>query len=330
MKCHTSATLQDILCLINERQILYKYFNISKIPCLINSPLRNDIHPSFTFYQSNQGRIYYKDFSTGEQGSLFDLLMQYYNLSFKDLVDKIYLDMNLRNVAINNKIKNVYKETLVMTETKLEVKTRDWKEYDMEYWNSYGCDIEYLKYAEVYPISHKIIIKNGKKYTFACDKLAYVFIERKENKITKKIYQPLNQKGYKWFSSNDKTVIGLWSKIPNKGDTLLICSSLKDSICLWCNIHIPCIYVQSETTGISDSAFNCLKERYRHIYIAFDGDEAGIKDSQELSKKTGLRVIDCPIGDKYKDWSDCYHVLGKDKMIEMFKERYNKVIDDLG
>lgn len=44
-------------------------------------------------------------------------------------------------------------------DTDLQCKVRDWRNYDVEYWASYGITLEWLKYAEVYPISHKIIIK---------------------------------------------------------------------------------------------------------------------------------------------------------------------------
>jgi hypothetical protein len=47
--------------------------------------------------------------------------------------------------------------------TKIQVKVRPWKDYDLEYWKSYGISKEWLKYAEVYPISHKIITKKDKE-----------------------------------------------------------------------------------------------------------------------------------------------------------------------
>ena len=129
----------------------------------------------------------------------------------------------------------------------------------------YGVTPKALKYAEVYPISHKIVYKRINdadrpvKYIFPADKYAYCFVERKEGKVTLKVYQPLS-KEYKWSNKNDGSVVGLWTKIPKKGDKLVICSSLKDALCLWSNIHLPCVYVQSETTGMSETAQKVLKE----------------------------------------------------------------------
>ena len=321
-KVNTSHTLNDILTKINEGQIVSHYFGVTSIPSIINSPLRKDNKPSFGLYSSDGIHIHYKDFATGEQGSIFDLLIKVFNITFKQLVNKLYNDFNINtyNIAIH---KTNIKHNITINNSsniRLEVKVREWRNYDYEYWESYGCNVELLKYCDVFPISHKIIYKDNKRYLFACDKLAYVFIERKEGIITKKIYQPHNINGYKWTSSNNKSVIGLWSKIPIKGKTLLICSSLKDAICIRSNLNIPTIYVQSETTGLSDSAIKVLKERYNNIYISFDGDDAGIKDANELSNKTNFKILKCPKINKAKDWSDIYYYFGKDKFIELFNK----------
>ena len=51
-----SVSLNDILDIITEDDILYHYFGISKLPCLINSPLRKDEKPSFSIFKSNNLR----------------------------------------------------------------------------------------------------------------------------------------------------------------------------------------------------------------------------------------------------------------------------------
>ena len=160
--------------------------------------------------------------------------------------------------------------------TKIEVKVRPWEKYDYEYWASYGIEKQWLKYAEVYPISHKIIYKkdekSGKssKYIFPADKYAYCFVERKEGNLQIKIYQPFNTKGFKWCSKMDGSVIGLWTKIPEKGDRVVICSSLKDALCISCNLHIPTLCLQGEGYDISNTAITELKRRYKKIFISFD------------------------------------------------------------
>ena len=153
---------------------------------------------------------------------------------------------------------------------------------------------------------------------FPAAKYAYCFIERKEGNVTLKVYQPFS-KLYKWSNKNDGSVVGLWTKIPEKGDKLVVCSSLKDALCLWSNIRIPCIYVQSETTGMSDTAQNILKSRYKHIYVCFDNDEPGLRDAENFASLTGFQNVVLPPFEGGKDISDFYKLKGKEAFIETIK-----------
>jgi hypothetical protein len=174
----------------------------------------------------------------------------------------------------------------------------------------------------VYPISHIIIKKDDKEHIFNADKYAYVYVERKENKITLKIYQPYNKK-YKWTNKHDRSVISLWTKIPDKGDILCICASLKDALCLWANTGVPAVSVQGEGYSMSETAVNVLKERYKNIFIIFDNDKAGLIDSAKLAEQTGFKNIILPSLSEYgnpKDISDIYHEMkDPNKFKQLFK-----------
>ena len=61
-------------------------------------------------------------------------------------------------------------------------------------------------------------------------------------------------------------------------------------------------------------------EKYKEIYIALDGDKAGIEDSKKLQEETGFKIIDCPLIDKAKDWSDIYYFYGKEALLKEFKK----------
>ena len=72
----SSITKSEIFTKFSEVQVLSRVFpEIKEIPCVINSPLRVDNHPSFSIYMSDGGHIYYKDFGdANERGGLLDLL----------------------------------------------------------------------------------------------------------------------------------------------------------------------------------------------------------------------------------------------------------------
>ena len=324
-----SVSLEDIMNRVTEIDILSFYFNIKEIPCVIHSPFREDNRPSFGLYLSKNGRIYYKDYATNESGGIFDLLGNLWKCDYKKVLERIDKDIskiNKGNIKINNTTNSIIVKSNKEhnNSSDLQCKVREWRNYDIEYWSQYGISLEWLKYAEVYPISHKIIIKNGHKYIFKADRLAYAYIEHKEGKVSIKIYQPYNTKGYKWSNKHDGSVISLWTKIPNEGNMICVCSSLKDALCLWINTKIPSIALQGEGYNMSNTAINELKRRYKHIFVLFDNDDAGKIDGLKFSENTGFTNIVLPYYEGAKDVSDLFKLLGKDEwlkvIIPLFKE----------
>lgn len=320
-----SITLEDVLARTTEFDILYHYFNVSELPTIIHSPLRQDNRPSFGLYTLDGKRVHYTDLATKDRGGLFDLLMKYWGESYKDMLNHLWKDLpnfSNANVQFNSmKSERTYQyQSLKSRNIDLQCKVREWRDYDIEYWASYGISLEWLKYADIYPISHKIVIRDGQRYVFGADKYAYAYVERKEGKVTLKIYQPYNKGGYKWSNRHDRSVISLWTKVPEYGDKICICSSMKDALCLWANTGIPALAIQGESYGMSNTAISELKRRYKEVFIALDGDKAGVEDSIKLQKETIFKIIDCPLIDKAKDWSDIYYFYGKEVLLKEFKK----------
>jgi hypothetical protein len=265
---------------------------------------------------TNGGHVAWKDHARSEdKGGLMDLLCKYWNCTFLQALEKICSLSALKDsVAINAKRIKTFTRKEIDSNTKIQVAVRPWKDYDYEYWASYGIGRKWLKYAEIYPISHKIIKKKnpdtGKisQYVFTADKYAYCFVERKEGKVSMKIYQPYNTKGFKWCSKMDSSVISLWSKVPEFGDRIVICSSVKDALCLSCNLHIPAIALQGEGYRMSKTAVKELKRRYKKIFICYDTDTPGKADAEKLAKETGFTNAIPDLG-KSKDLSDYYKSL---------------------
>lgn len=321
-----SETIKDVLEITTEAQIASYYLGVNSIPVVINSPLRPDSKPSFGIFSPDGVKVKYIDFSNKESGDMFTLLMKMWNMSLSSVCNRIIRDLKGfdSNVNVNRSVPSVQSLGRIKSDNDLKCKIREWRDYDVEYWSSYGISLDWLKYAEVYPISHKIIIKNGIKYVYGADKYAYAFVERKDNRVTLKIYQPYNKNGYKWANKNDRSVISLWTKIPEYGDKVVICSSLKDALCLSANCKIPAIALQGEGYGISDTAIKELKRRYKEVYILFDRDPPGLEDGLKLAEQTGFTNIVLPdYGEK--DVSDLFKKLqDKEKfksiILKLFKQ----------
>ena len=325
---NTSMTLEELRQIVSDGEIISRYLNISKVPCIITSPLREDNKPSFGIYSKDGITIKWVDFATKEGGSIYDLLMKLWNLPLKDVINRISQDFKNHfnptcdNITKQNKL--LTRKEKIISYVKIECKSREWRDYDLKYWESYGINIAWLKYAEVYPISHKIVYKGNQRYVLGADKYAYAFVEHKEGETTIKIYQPFNQRGYKWSNSHNASVISLWTKVPQQGEQICICSSLKDALCLWANTGIPAIAVQGEGYSLSSTACKELRRRFKRIYILFDNDKPGLEDGKKLSEQTGFTNLTLPQFKGGKDISDLYKIKGKEEfkvvILGLFKE----------
>lgn len=334
-KGESSVTLSDILEKTTEANILSFYLGVTEVPCIIHSPLRKDNRPSFGLYSPNGKRIYFVDFATKDRGGIFDLLCQMWGCSYKEVLIRINKDIpKLCSIGTPNVHKHIpctVRSTIECKKsTDLQCKVRDWASYDVEYWESYGISLDWLKYAEVYPISHKIIIKNGNKYVFKADKYAYAYVEHKEGKVTLKVYQPFNKDGYKWSSNIDRSVWSLWTKIPKFGNNLIISSSVKDCLNIMCNLGIPAICMQGEGYKPKPQIIEELKSRYKNIILFYDNDynnpdNPGKKDSIELSLEYNLKRVEIPVKYESKDPSDLFKKYGRNRYLEIM----NEILKDL-
>ena len=320
-----STDLENIYSKVSDLDILHHYFGITHVPCMINSPLRRDNNPSLSFYSKDGIEILWTDFSTKEGGDVIHLMSKYWGESYIDTVRHLWEDLpkitNINGHTQLNKKRYIVKKTNVI----LKCKVREWKNHDLDFWNSFGISKKWLEYANVYPISHKILNKDDEKFEFSADKYAYAYVEFKDKKTTLKIYQPFNTKGYKWSNRHDRSVISLWTKVPKIGDRVCICASLKDALCLWANTGIPSLAIQGEGYGISDTAVNELKARFKKVYICLDNDKAGLKDAAKLSEDTGFINIVLPQFGGGKDISDYYKVVNNR---EKFKSTILKLFGD--
>lgn len=328
MICHSkpSVSLGDIYSRVTDEDLLSYYFNIRHIPCILNSPLREDHNPSFVIYYNKSGKLVFFDFGTKEYGGMIDLISKYFHLSFKDTICKIYLELNhIVLPTTNKKTFHVKKLFLQHSTMKIEVKARELQQYDLDYWNQYGINKEWLNFGNIYPISDIFIEKENETFTIPAEKYAYAYVEFKDGKQTIKVYQPFS-KNFKWMSNHDASVWDLWQQLPQTGDKLIITSSRKDALCLWANLNIPACCLQGESHIPKDHVIQQLIDRFKQVYIFYDNDKdknqnVGQLNAQKLIEKYNL--INIKIEDEYncKDPSDLYKKYGKEKFLQILKPK---------
>lgn len=322
-RCNRSVGLDVLLGKTSEFDIMRFYLNIDVLPALINSPLRQDRNASVSIFSPDGVKVFYKDFGTGEHGSIFDLLGRMWNRTFSETITKIWDDIDkVKHNRIN--LNRTRRCVIHKSNSILEVRTRQWFDYDIEYWNSYGISREWLEFGDVYPISHILITRDNITKVIPAEKLAYVYVERKDGKVSLKVYQPKSQR-LKWLSKHDSSVWDLWSRLPDRGDTLFITSSRKDALCLWENTGIPSVSLQGEGYVPKEKVINQLKQRFGRVIIFFDNDydkdeNHGHIYASRLSGMFDLDMVEIPSEYKSKDPSDLFKNHGAETFRRVIKE----------
>lgn len=326
----TTVTLDDILDYKTEIEILEFYLDINDLPVMINSPLRIDKDPSFKIDYDENGHIRFYDFGgLNQHGGLFDLLMSLYKLPFQGVLSKIYDEMiagkPLEKIERNrgSTIKE-YKPKI----SKLDVKVRKLRQYDLDFWMQGGITEEWLKFGDIYPISHMFIIKDDREMVIPADRHAYVYVEFKDGLPTYKIYQPFSE-NYKWINKHDKSVWDLWTKLPERGEILIITKSRKDALTIWANTGIPSTCLQAESLNFKNNVFEQIKARFTKVFILYDNDwdkteNYGRIFGRKVSEQLGIPQIEIPDEFKVTDPFELRSKYGK----EIFIETINKLINN--
>lgn len=318
-----STSIEKVNDLYSDFDIAHKYLGITCVPEVINSPLRQDNNPSLGLFINNKtNSLWFKDFGSGEKGSLYDLLAKMWNVSKDKVYDRILEDMPAPAPMRKHGVK-VYRKSA----GKVEVRVREWRDYDIAYWDSYGISLPWLKFGEIYPISHIILTKNGHSYPIPAEKYAYVYVERKDGIVSFKIYQPYS-KEYKWMSKHDSSVWDLWTKIPEKGDKLIITSSRKDALAIWSNTGIPALSLQGEGYIPKEHVVQQLKDRYNKVYVLYDNDfqseeNHGRMYGKMIAERFNVTQIEIPEKWESKDPSDLVKNHGREVLRRVIYELVN-------
>jgi hypothetical protein len=159
--------------------------------------------------------------------------------------------------------------------------------------------------GDIFPIEYYYLNGAMRK----ADKLAYAYIERKDGKITYKIYQPFNLHHRKWISNNNASIWELWSKMPESHSFLIITKSRKDALSIMATAGIPATSLQAEGTIPKEHVVDVLRPRFKHIFLLYDNDydsdvNWGQNYCQKLSEKFGLPYLTIPSELEAKDYTD--------------------------
>lgn len=306
---------------LDELKLLFYFLGELPVNQLINSPLRKDENPSFMIHYNPDGKVYFRDFASGEYGGIMTLIQLFLGLDTPEEASEIVATADLSKVRYDTS-KIIHKLSEKKTYD-IKIRIRDLNQEDIDYWETYGVDHTRLTEFGVYPISHYYLIDKDSEQLFKTNHYCYAYAEY-YSKFYYKIYRPYS-KELKWTSNIPFSIWDLYNHLPSSGDTVILTKSRKDAMCIMSNSEYPAVNMQSERGRPSLDKIEDLRTRFKQILIWYDNDfdkshNWGRMFAQEIAKTYDLIQIEIPDGFESKDISDFHRDFGKTTTKHLIKE----------
>lgn len=312
----------------SEEAYIARYTGMRPVKKVVNSPFREDKHPSCSFYRSSSGRIYLCDFARPEFTCDFiGAAMLRYSCDFRTAIRLIAEDFGLLPKSIDRPpsvdiVENVSTRFEFDRDTKIQITAGYWGQDHLEYWNRFGITREILRKFRVYRCENVYlngnIIYSGTKNVFG-----YFYknskTENGEDIEYWRIYFP-GRKRMKFLSNWKKTMVQGYRQLPEKGSVLVVTKSLKDVMSMY-SFGITAIAPNSEGYFLPEEMITDLKSRFKFIVVMYDNDRAGLIGMAKIRRKYpefAYVWIDKQYG--CKDFSDLYEKYGREKVAGFIEE----------
>lgn len=286
--------INGVLASVNQEQLFLHYMGILPNSAgRFHSPFRKDNNPGCRF-SWHSGILYLVENSMYKNKlywSIFDCLMERYNLTFLQAVETVVNDYKLNGAFEKHYVNKTKKERPVIT-----FSYKPWPEDNLFYLDNDILQKEFVFLVDDYWINkQKNPIHNPKQVLT----IAYYFPD--SNHV--KLYFPFADT-IRWYSNCDTSDIFGKYKIDyyhKYFDYLVITKSQKDRLILDYHFKIPTIAVQNEGSFLPESFVEDIRERFPNIYVLFDNDIAGERAATKISQKYGFEKITLPFGkDSYE------------------------------
>lgn len=299
---------------------------------LFTSILRSDKKPTCSFYRNKNGDLIYKDFGTGDNFNFIGLVMEMFNLSYYQAINKIAADFGLIKtdiVSVKAEIKESTTKIIDTGPTYIQVTTKSFSEEELNWWKKFGIEQELLDKYKVFSCQHVFI--NG-RLSVSSTPNNYIFgyyFGTDNGRELWKIYMPLRKK-FRFLNNISMDVLQGYEQLPESGPLLVITKSMKDSIVLN-RLGIPAVAPNSEVLIISQEQMDEFHKRFKYIVFYWDRDYAGVTNLQKIRKTYPECAYFINPKNTAKDLSDCVEKFGlryvRDqipKYLKQLQEYYNE------
>ena len=310
-----NITEEDIRKVVDDEDIFTRYFGDFELNRTYSSKFRRDRNPSTSFYRNKSGTLEYIDYANDEILTSISFVMKLFGATYGRAIEIIASDFGIVQGQVREKSKAI-KKYAPRKEKEIRVGVDSWKQHHLNYWNQYTITQKELEENNVYPVSKLVV--DGKDITVCKDdvRFAYLIRDLKGDSYVK-IYTPYSS-DYKWVSNcNNKLPFGLY-ELPFKSNRLIISKSQKDRIIL--KRHFTdVIATQNEShSALDEEVITLINSNYDDVWINFDNDETGKKESKYYCDKYGWNSLSVP--DIY------YEKLAVKDISDLVKERGNEAL----
>lgn len=328
-------TKEFLLARNSQETYMQTYLGLQVKKGLFVNPLRDDHHPTASFYKNKKGDLIFHDFGSGFHGNFIKVVMEKYQLGYYEALRAIAQDFHYvagTNLTIRReppKIRKSDTEYKEKQDTSIQIEYQDFTKSDMEYWNSFGISEKTLRKYKV--CSCKNVFLNGNYFTsYSTRNPAYGYYGGKKNNVELwRIYFP-KQRNFRFLSNwNSKLIQGMW-QLDRDANHVFITKSLKDTMLLHESGFNACA-PNGETIVLQPQQYNRLRNLYSNIIVFYDNDKAGIENAIHYKEQYGCKCM--IIKSEYaKDISDLYKAIGTccfDDVRKELQEIVNGKVEDL-
>jgi hypothetical protein len=307
---------ENILSMITEYDI-YRYYCTKpfKLNIPFNSPMpgRGDGIPSFLI-GNKHGFMFHIDFGDSRyRGTCFDFVQQIcMTPNFNETLKRIDRDFGL---GISGGVVKDFKKEIITYEqpkmeqkrsTTIQVKVRKkFSIQELEYWALFHQTEEDLRREHIYPIKEYFI----NKLKFVPDKgelcFGYLYLGKYW-----KIYKPFSED--KWMSNVPIDTVDGLENIVNC-EKAIVTKSKKDKMVLLKIFPCVCAVQNESIVALNEHTIKHLNENAKEVFINYDADAPGKKNSHMVTKLFGYKHINVPdsfVEEGVKDFADLAKLKG--------------------
>lgn len=321
-----NLTVELILSKITPYDI-FKYYmpHPFKLNVKTFSPFREEKHPSFII-GTKHGEITYIDFAdTSKRGSCFNFVKTLFGINYTQTLKLIDKDFHL-NIGSNENtedykiITSTYEqpENVAKRYSTIQVITRAFTNFELEYWNQYHQDVSDLKANNIYAIK-KLYLNKG-LFHLDSNELSFGYLYKNRWKI----YRPFADKKHKWLPNNVPITAMDGKEDIKDCNVAFINKSKKDYMVIKKIFPCTCA-VQNEGLGcFSPENVDYIKTNSGKQILSFDSDMTGVENSQQITKMFDFGYCNVPrkyLSEGIKDWADLGKIHGMKAIEEYLKHK---------